>query len=71
MREAPISGGSDLLVWIIYDICYMNATYVRRISSVGRCNTGKGERQLLCVKCGGDVGVVSKPVNPVERGASQ
>ena len=62
---------TDLFVWMIYDICYMNATYVRRISSVVRCNTSKGERRLLCVACGGDVGVVSKPVNPVERGASQ
>jgi len=53
---------------MIDDICYMNATYVRRISSVVRCNTGKGERRLLCVACGGDVGVVGEPVNPMERG---
>ena len=52
-------------------VIVVNTTYVRRISSVVRCNTGKGERRLLCVACGGDVGVVSKPVNPVERGASQ
>ena len=37
MREAPIPGGYnliDLLACMIYDICYMNTTYVRRISSV-------------------------------------
>jgi hypothetical protein len=45
MREAPISGGYnliDLLVSMVYVICYMNATYVRRISSVVRCKASVG-----------------------------
>jgi hypothetical protein len=48
MREAPISGGYnliemiDLLVSMVYVICYMNATNVRRISSVVRCKASVG-----------------------------